>query len=134
MERLFRRSLLVVIQHESGAFRQTREQFSEELAAEGGNIGEILGGQQWERPLPPSGETATALPQVEEERGWIGIAGIDLVPDARQRSRVEPGCRQSGLPGSGRSDYTDGRTPPMLLIQPREQPLARNRPVQTRAG
>lgn len=80
------------------------------------------------------GEGLAALAEVVEESRQIGIARVDLEPDAGDAAGIEPTGHQGRLARTRRSDHTSGRPLLARLIEQAKQPLARNRPGQARAG
>ena len=96
-----------------------------EATGEAGQIDEVFGREQRQRRASFA-RARRALREVIEERGRIGIAAVDLVPEPRQRARAQVACDQRRLAGTGRRREPD-RAPLPLAVEAGEQPLAGER-------
>ena len=81
------------------------------------------------RALP---ELLGRKPQVVEERGGIGIAFIELVPERSDARMVEIARRERGLAAPRRAGDPDHRARFTALIQHGEQPLPGERSGEAR--
>jgi len=123
VEHVIRRDFLVVVEDQGCARRQSREQLAEETSGEAFHIGEILGGEQRQRALPWPGQRSRRFSQVVEQRGYVGVTRIDLIPDALDAPCIQPARDQGSLAGASRADDADRRVVCNSLIKEREYPL-----------
>src|SRR5436190_1134870 len=83
------------------------------------------------QPITPRDSFSTACEliardrQIMEERGDIGIAGVDLVPEGLPLPRFEVAGDKCRLARSGRAGDPDGG-PMQAIVEQREQALARD--------
>src|SRR6185436_7573688 len=125
---------MVVVQHQHAAFGQTCEQLAEEPPGETANVVQVLGRQRWQRALLLTRVGCCGLTEIMKKSCQVGIAGIHLEPDALDAPGIEPARHDGGLAGTGRPDCEDCPTLRARLVQADEQPLARQRPRQTRTS
>jgi hypothetical protein len=83
---------MAVVENDHGSRRQTRKEGAKIAAGEIGQIGEIFRGKSQQGRRMPAARLRRGKCQIVEERRGIGVAGIDVVPDARQAPRFKVAC------------------------------------------
>src|SRR5258706_13274652 len=71
--------------------------------------------------------------EIVEKGSKVSIAGIDLVPDAFDAARIEPGCNEGGLARTRGCDHANGGFVGARFIEHGKQAFPRHRLVQARA-
>ena len=71
-------------------------------------------------------ERSGRFAEIVEKGRKVGITRIDLVPDALDAARVEPGCDQGSLARAWGSDHANGGLMGASFIERRKQTLARH--------
>ncbi len=134
MEGVLGRDFLVVVEHQRAARRQALEQRAEEPSGETGHIRPVLRRQRRHRARSSPARPSESLPEIVKERRDIGVAGIDLIPDAAQLPRIQPARHERRLARARRPDHAHRATSGFFRIQPGEQPFPRDRTIEQRAG
>ena len=124
------RYLLVVVQHYQRVPWQPAEELPPPAPGETGKVGEIFGRQKGKRGAFASAQAGGSLSQIVEETCRVGVAAVELVPQARNLMSIEVTCRQCCLSRAGRPGDPDHRT--TLLAHKRKQALARVGAMQPR--
>jgi hypothetical protein len=134
VERVLRIHLLVIVEDDGGTVGQQTEQLAEETARESRHVVLVFGGEQRQgRPVLP-GERPARLPEIVEKRRRIGVASIDLVPDAGNLPAIQPCPHHRRLASTRRAYDASSRLAPSCPVQSGKQPAAFHRLVKTRTG
>ncbi|QNA89017.1 hypothetical protein G4G28_11980 [Massilia sp. Dwa41.01b] len=121
--------LVQIVEHQHGAGRQARIESAEVRACEAPALVRTMA----VRPdRSRQRQAARCFVEEEEQRGGIGVAGVDLEPDRRCRDARQVAGGERGLAGAGRRGQPDHRMVAAQVVEEGEQAWARQRRVQAR--
>ncbi len=133
VQRALGRHLVQVVEHQREGRARAREQLAEEAARERREVGVLQRGGPGQLERRRAVELARGVAEVVEEGRDVGVVRVHLVPEAAVAARFDVARRERGLARAGRPrDPGDGA--PGRAVQAREQPLARHRGGDGRAG
>ena len=124
VERGVLREILEVVEDDDRAGGDPRAHELEEAAGVRGEPERVLRPEQRERLAAPAREPAHGLALVVEEGRGIGVARVELVPEAGSPARREPARRERGLPAARRRVHPDDGVAAHELVEPPEEPRA----------
>jgi hypothetical protein len=79
---------VAVVEDEDGAIFQPRAEPFKEVAGELGDAKKVLGGEERQWLAAARSGFLAGEAEVVEERGQVGVAGVDLVPEARRSAAL----------------------------------------------
>jgi len=125
--------LVKVVEHQCEGRTRAREKLAEEAARERREVGVLQGSGPGQLQGRRAVELACGVAEVVEEGGDVRVVGVHLVPEAAVAARLDVTRRERGLAGA-RRPRDPGHGAPGGSVQAREQPLARHRGSDGRAG
>ena len=132
MQRRIQRDAVQVVEHQRHGHLGARKKLAEELARERSDVGAKLRAERRQLARTAAFQLARRVAEVMEERGDVGIVGVDLVPEHLEAARLEVARREAGFARSRRPRDPADRAP-RHAVEPGEQPLARHDRADRRA-